>query len=154
MAEKEIISVRFGDNSHERMTADEWQIFRRLSEYFDISEGALVEAALHYEVEVSAPSNERYRFDSANFDEICIRITGLSGIRSSLNVGKLDRDVMINSPGLSIVVPQESIIRYIPPYVLSIEPTYQVRINIDLSHNVSIVENGKRLIIACNSMSN
>lgn len=148
MPGKSIKSVRFPDKPGERITADEWELFRPLASYFVISDSGLVEAALRYATKQRKPS-VHYSFNQKSFDDMCHRISGLTLLLPSMSAGRTNVPIQIASRNLRIMLPAGTMIRFYPPYIISAEPTYQLRINIDLSERSTIMWKNNHVEIHC-----
>lgn len=137
MSEKQIVSARWSTKRANYMTESEWDEFSQYAPYFDISNSELVECALKYEKQLSGRVT-LYCFDSNSFASMCHRIDGLAVLKDSLERGLLNRQMRMIAVDAEMVLPKDALIRYYPPYIISIEPSSIMRINIDLSEPVSI----------------
>ena len=147
MSNKKVISIRFARTISDQMTEEEWNSFVTLIPYFgDISTGGLTALALKYARDVHKPG-DLYSFNSEMFERMCCEIKGLAMLTQSLKTGCLDRKLTLNSNQIKANLPLGTLIRYYPPYIITIEPTYQVRINIDLSEPLSFLTDDSSLTV-------
>ncbi len=150
MAGKGHVSVRFKKTSLEgRMSAGEWEEFKRLADYFHLSDDALVAAALkfrrgaHKTIDPPQPKEK----DRKTFDELCERYPALQCLFSSLYGGFLDKKVLLSRGKNCFSMPAGIEVRYYPPHLISFEVSYQARLTLDLTQPFSVRDDGSKIII-------
>lgn len=150
MSKKKHVSVRFKDTlSDGRITFPEWEEFKGLANYFDISDDLLVEAALKYYYCPQKPNNVPQQTDKNNelLAELLGRYPSLNCLLPSLANGRLDNKVTICREKNHFIVPAGTEVYYYPPYLISFEVFYQIRITLDLTEPFSIKQNGSNIVI-------
>lgn len=150
MPKKRHVSVRFKDiSSDARMTTWEWERFKRLADYFDVSDDTLVEAALRYRRYVQKKIDIPQQMEKNNglFDELFVRYPALKCLLTSLCNGFLDKKVILSRGNNEVYLPAGIEVRYYPPYLLSLEVSHQIRMTLDLTQPFSISHDESKITI-------
>jgi len=146
---KTIVSIRFGKKDPMRITESEWETFRHLVDYFNVSESALVETALRYTKRNSSVTIGKYVFEEETFCRYAGIGSGLDCLIQSLRRGRLEKPIKIKSEGLAIDLPTDTRVRYDAPYIIRIEPDANTRIHLDLAEKIFVIDDGERFEICC-----
>lgn len=147
---KKVVSVRLKDEQHceqNRISLQQWQEFRQISDYFNESDNFIVETALRY---LQCEKNKMYQFDSSKFDKICSDKKGLLVFRDSLVSGQLEKTMEVNFDNGKILIPKGIDMLYFPPCIITFEPSFQTRVTLDLTKCFHIRECKEKIYIDCN----
>lgn len=141
MGDKVTVSVRFGENFPDRINYAQWEELIKLQDYFKMtSMGQLAEAALHYAYtmrgDTAEPSTEVERGQPLPH----VHSEKYAVLEASLQSGILEKSMRIESGGLFVSIAVGTRIKLYRPYVISFEPSYDVRFSIDISHKWRVVE--------------
>lgn len=147
MSDKVYVSVRFSDSFNNRISINEWNLFSLwLNKYFkQISNDQIVETALNFALEDK--EGTAYEFNHKSFSKLNNILPKIICMESSLQRGFLQKKIIIQSRNISASAEIDSKIRYYPPYIISIEPTYEYRISMDLMKEVKNISEMKNEII-------
>lgn len=150
MPEKRHVSVRFKEMSEDgRISFEEWEEFKRLADYFDISDDALVEASLKYEKSKGEINTQHRRTEQNHvpLDELRINYPMLECLIPSLSSGVLNKKMIFSRGESYFVVPAGVELHYYQPFLLSFEVSYQIWLTLDLSQPFTINDVGNKISI-------
>ncbi|MGI6317823.1 MAG: hypothetical protein ACOX1J_03690 [Dethiobacteria bacterium] len=150
MPGKRHVSVRFQEISKGgRMSSGEWEEFKRLANYFNISDDLLVEYSLKYEKSRQKTNDPHQHTEQSHVpsEELRVNFPMLKCLFPSLSSGVLDKKVIFSRGESYFVVPPGVEVHYYKPFLLSFEVSYQIRLTLDLTQPFTVSCEGNTVTI-------